>query len=86
MDDYWDRPILKREQMVLFPTKLDEAVPRDHEVRLFDEILRKIDWSDWEERYPNRRGRPPIHPRIMARADDADPIQPRPGERARRPA
>ncbi len=66
MDDYWDRPILKREQLVLFPAKLDEAVPCDHEVRLFDEILRKIDWADWEERYPNRRGRPPIHPRIMA--------------------
>jgi transposase len=45
---------------------LDETIPEDHEVRLLDEMLRKLDWSEWEEHFPGGRGQPPIHPRVLA--------------------
>jgi transposase len=57
---------MPREQLVLFPHRLDEAVPPDHPVRLLDEVLRRLDWSGWEERYERKRGRPPLHPRVVA--------------------
>ena len=52
--------------MILFPTRLDEAVGADHLVRLFDDILSRLDWARWEANYELRRGQPPIHPRILA--------------------
>jgi len=55
-----------RDQIVLFPQKLDEAIPIDHRVRLFDDILRRIDWKPWEDQYDLCRGQPPLHPRIVA--------------------
>lgn len=55
-----------REQQVLFPLKLDEAVPRQHPVRLFDEILGRLDWSSWEAQYHPTLGQPAIHPRVLA--------------------
>lgn len=45
---------------------LNEMVGEDHPVRLFDEILGRMDWSVWEGRYHGRLGQPPIHPRVMA--------------------
>ena len=59
---------LSREQLVLFPERLDEVIPQDHRVRLVDEILRRLDWSDWESLYDQQRGQPAIHPRIIASA------------------
>jgi transposase len=55
-----------RDQQVLFPQRLDEAVPANHDVRVLDKILRTVDWSTWETKYERVTGRPPIHPRIVA--------------------
>ncbi|REJ71615.1 MAG: IS1182 family transposase [Planctomycetota bacterium] len=62
----WAKAEFGREQLVLFPTRLDEAIAPQHRVRLLDEILTRLDWSAWEAQYDLRRGQPPIHPRILA--------------------
>lgn len=62
----WAKSELSRDQLVLFPSRLDEAIEADHQVRLLDDILRRLDWSKWESLYERRRGQPPIHPRIVA--------------------
>lgn len=62
----WDQPDQPRDQLVLFTTTLDDALPGDHVVRLLDEILGRLDWADWEATYHGRTGRPPIHPRVLA--------------------
>ena len=62
----WAKVEQGREQLVLFPTRLDEAIGPRHRVRLFDEILSRLDWSDWEAEYHLRLGQPPIHPKILA--------------------
>jgi transposase len=64
--DYWDRPPLSRNQTQLFSPTLDAAIPPDHPVRLFDEILSQLDWQPWEARYPAGVGRPPIPPKVTA--------------------
>lgn len=64
--DYWARAPMKREQAVLFASRLDDAIGEDHPVRLFDEILAICDWSDWEAEYHLKLGQPPIHPRVIA--------------------
>lgn len=63
---YFAQPVLSRQQRVLIPTTLDDAVSDDHEVRVLDEILQELDWSDWISEYSQGRGQPPIHPRILA--------------------
>jgi transposase len=65
---YWAQAPQGREQLVLFATRLDEALPAEHSVRLLDEILGRLDWSKWEAAYHGRRGQPPIHPRVLAAA------------------
>lgn len=62
----WAPAPQKREQMVLFSRRLDDAVEPDHNVRLLDEILGRIDWTPWEARYHGRLGQPPIPPRVLA--------------------
>ena len=62
----WAEAPLVREQIVLFPTSIDEVIPGDHEVRLLDEMLRTLDWTKWEAEYSRRKGQPPIHPRVLA--------------------
>jgi transposase len=62
----WAKSGLSRDQLVLFPSRLDEAIEPDHQVRLLDDILRRLDWSKWEGLYARLRGQPPIHPRILA--------------------
>jgi transposase len=61
----WAQAAQKREQMVLFAERLDDALPGKHPVRLLDEILSRIDWSKWEARYHDRLGQPAIHPRVL---------------------
>lgn len=61
-------PTLSRDQLVLFPERLDQAIPADHAVRLLDDILGRIDWTTWEQDYDLTRGQPPIHPRVLAGA------------------
>jgi transposase len=62
----WAKPPELRDQLVLFPRRLDDAIAQDHNVRLLDDILGRLDWSSWEAAYDLRRGQPPIHPRVLA--------------------
>jgi transposase len=64
--EYWAKPRIVREQAVMFAPTLDEVVSVDHEVRLLDEVLRGLDWAEWEAHFPGGRGQPPIHPRVLA--------------------
>lgn len=60
------KPPLLREQLVLFPVRLDQIVGPQHAVRLLDDLMQQIDWSRWEQQYDLTRGQPPIHPRVLA--------------------
>lgn len=62
----WDKPPCPRDQMVLCGPSLDQRLPDDHPVRVFDGVLARHDWSAWEARYSAGPGRPPIPPRVMA--------------------
>jgi transposase len=62
----WAQPSRSREQIVLFAPTLDASILDDHPVRLFDEVLKSLDFTEWEQRYFLLDGQPPIHPRIMA--------------------
>jgi transposase len=63
---YWAKAPLGRDQVVLFSPTLEAMISDDHPVRLFDEMLARVDWTAWEAKYHGRRGQPPIHPRIVA--------------------
>lgn len=58
---------MPRDQLVLIPTALQEVIPSDHPVRLVDEILDRLDWTEWEAAYHGSFGQPPIHPSVMAK-------------------
>jgi transposase len=62
----WAQPSRSREQIVLFAPTLDANIPDDHPVRLFDELLKALDFKEWEREYFLLDGQPPIHPRILA--------------------
>lgn len=64
----WAAPPMDRRQAIMFTPTLDQVIPEDHPVRLFDEILTQCDWTGWEAQYVQVIGQPPIHPRIMAAA------------------
>lgn len=64
---YWQDAPIPREQLVLFTSSLDERIPPDHPVRLLDEILDQLDWSEWESCYNGTKGQPPIHPSILCK-------------------
>jgi transposase len=64
--EYWAEAVIVREQRTLFSPTLDEMIDDDHEVRLLDEALRLMDWTEWENVHKRERGQPPIHPRIIA--------------------
>lgn len=64
--DYWAAAPWSREQRTLFCPTLDATIGEDDSVRLFDEVLAGIDWTEWEAEYDGARGQPPIHPRILA--------------------
>lgn len=55
-------PPMSRDQLVLFPDKLDNSIGPDAPVRLLDAILDRLDWKEWESGYNLVRGQPPIHP------------------------
>ena len=48
---YWAKAPAPREQLVLFATRLDDVLAEDHPVRLLDDILAAVEWSDWERYY-----------------------------------
>jgi transposase len=62
----WAKAPQGRDQLVLFPTRLDDILAADHHVRLLEEVLSQLDWSPWEAAYDLRRGQPPIHPKVLA--------------------
>ena len=61
----WAQPDCDRDQMVLFASRLDEAIEPDHIVRVVDQVLSRVDWRPMENQYHKRLGQPPIHPRIL---------------------
>lgn len=62
----WSAAPETREQLVLFAGSLDNAIAQDHTVRLLDELLGQVSWTDWERHYHGTLGQPPIHPRVLA--------------------
>ena len=62
----WADPQIDRMQQTLFAPTLDAMIDADHPVRLFDDLLRAVDWSAWEGQYVLAVGQPPIHPRVVA--------------------
>ena len=63
----WNPPEISRDQLVLFPHRLDEVLPSGHLARRLVEILDQLDWSLWESSYKHdAAGRPPIHPKVMS--------------------
>ena len=66
MAQHWAKAPIERNQIVLFSPTLEDAISEDHPVRLLDEILRGLDWSEWVTPCGDHRGRPPIHSRILA--------------------
>jgi transposase len=65
---HWNKPVIDRDQVVLFAPTLDASLHEDHVVRLVAEILENLDFSAWECQYDGLSGQPPIHPRILAGA------------------
>ena len=53
---YWAEPFLDRERTRVFSPTLDSMIDKDDPVRLVDEILAEIDWSDWEAEYNGHLG------------------------------
>jgi transposase len=64
--DYWAEPPLQRDKASLYVPTLDATISEYEPVRLIDEVLVGLDWSDWEVHYERKRGQPPIHPRHLA--------------------
>jgi transposase len=66
--DYWADAPLDRHATRVFSPSLDSMIGDDDPVRLVDEVLTGVDWSEWEAHYERKRGQPPIHPRHVAAA------------------
>jgi transposase len=66
MNNRWAKAPNPRTQLLLFSPSLDAMIPQDHAIRQLDEILVGMNWKEWEARYVNHRGQPPIHPRLLA--------------------
>lgn len=63
---YWQDAPMPRDQLALFATTLEDRIPEDHPVRVLDEILSRMDWTEWEANYHGAMGQPPIHPQVLA--------------------
>jgi transposase len=63
---HWATAPIDRLQVTIFAPTLDDSIATDHPVRLFDELLRSVDFRDWESMYIRVVGQPPIHPRTLA--------------------
>jgi transposase len=62
----WAQSPEPREQALLIPRRLDDALPQGHIARLFDDLMGRFCWRPFELRYHGRIGRPPIHPRVLS--------------------
>jgi hypothetical protein len=47
---HFSSPTLARNQRILIPTTLDDVIPAEHQVRIFDEIMAQIAWQPSEAR------------------------------------
>ncbi len=47
---------------------MDEQIAADDPIRLMEDILSGLDWTEWERSYSDGPGRPPVQPRLMAGA------------------
>lgn len=61
----WAAPAQCRDQLVLISTTLDDTIEIDHEVRILELLMGRVDWGPLEATYHGRLGQPPIHPRIL---------------------
>jgi transposase len=63
-------PPLQREQALLIPYRLEDAVPKDHSVRYLDAIMESKQvqevLNEWRHEYAEGTGRPAVHPRRLA--------------------
>ncbi|MHC4407173.1 MAG: IS1182 family transposase, partial [Planctomycetota bacterium] len=57
-------PVLDRHQHCFLRETLEESIPAEAPVRVFDFILGQHDWRDWEAEYPGG-GRPAYPPDVM---------------------
>lgn len=64
---YWQDAPMPRNQLVLISDTLEDRIPEDHPVRALDEMLDRLDWSDWEAEYHGSFGKPPIHPSVLCK-------------------
>ncbi len=63
----WAEGPRHRRQRMLLALSLDEQLPLDASIRQVDMVLQRLDWAPWEGHYSvGGRGRPPIHPRLVA--------------------
>jgi transposase len=53
------------DQMLLMPPSLADWVPEDHLARFVREVVDTLDLRAIEDSYPEERGYPPYHPRMM---------------------
>ena len=51
MANKWATPPRDRHQPVLMGPSLDEQIASDDPIRLLDEILSGMDWTEWEAAY-----------------------------------
>ncbi len=65
--DYWQDSPMPREQLVLFADTLEDRIPHGHPVRILDEILSRMNWTEWEAKSHGSLGQPPIHPSVMCK-------------------
>jgi len=63
-------PETPRDQINLWPTRLEDALPADHPARMMDLLLRSSAFHElfrtWEREYVLTEGQPPYHPRDLA--------------------
>jgi len=57
---------LDRDQATMFRETLEESIPKDHSVRMIDEIVDMMRFEEWEEEYMGG-GRPSYAPRDMVK-------------------
>jgi transposase len=60
------KPVLDRQQHCFLQPTLEESIPFEHPVRVFDFVMDQYDWSDWERQY-GVGGRPAYPPDVMCK-------------------
>ena len=53
-------------QLLMFPVSIEEAVPKDSDVRVLSDAMDMLDWSAFESGY-SETGCPPYPPKVLAK-------------------